>query len=204
MQQLLKGAPPIVYALGKDRRPRLKQMLASGTNLNVCVAGGSVLFISVAGGDLDEVRLLLDHGAHPDVPLDDSGGSPLFSALDAGKFEVARLLLDKGANPLRTTDGGGTLLHNLAIARIDNERSAQLQLMIAQELVTAGAPVNAQTMGGSTPLMVAVAARNQRLITFLMQNGANPELQNKRGATAISMARKMNRPDLVAILEGKQ
>ena len=204
MQRLFKDAPPIVYALGKDRRPRLKQMLASGTNLNVCAAGGSILRLSAISGDLEEVRLLLEHGAHPDLPLNEIGGSPLSSALISGKFEVARLLLSKGADPLRTTDGGGTLLHDLAIVRIDDERTAQLQLMIAQELVAAGASVNAQVTGGSTPLMVAVVARNPRLVAFLMQNGANPEIQDKRGATAISLARKINRPDLVAILEGKQ
>lgn len=204
VQQALKHAPPILYALGKDRRLKLEQMLASGANPNVCAGGSSILTLSTVGGELEEVRLLLEHSAHPDLPLGDSGESPLFSALAFGRFDIAHLLLSKGANPRRTTDGGTTLLHHLAIAPIGDERTAQLQQMIAEELVAAGAPINAQNVVGSTPLMVAVAARNQRLVLFLLKKGANPEIQNKRGATARTLARQLNNPDLIAIFGEKQ
>lgn len=203
MRHTLRNAPRIFYSLGKDRRPMLKQMLSAGENPNVCAIGASILNLSVVTGDLDEIRLLLENGAHPDLPLDEDGGSPLHTALAYGKFDVARLLLSKGASPRRAKDGGHTSLHELAIAVIQNESSSRLQQKLAEEFIALGVPINAQNAPGSTALMLAVAARNQHLVVLLMRLGADPDIRNKRGDTAKTLARRLGDPALMSILEGR-
>ena len=49
------------------------------------------------GREADIVRLLLDHGADPNIP-DDSHSTPLHRASSLGLLDVARLLLSYGAN----------------------------------------------------------------------------------------------------------
>lgn len=188
LEASLKGAPAIIYALGKGRRHILEEMLAAGENPNVCVANGSVLSISAASGDLDEVRLLLDYGAHPDLPLDSGGGAPLSAALGMGHFEIAHLLLDRGSDPLRKTDGGITVLHELSIAQARGEQGRAQQSEMATLLIKKGVSVNAQGNWDTTPLMLAVVANNEHLVELLLKYGADPDMKNKRGKNAKDFA----------------
>ena len=59
-------------------------------------------------GDLDMVRLLLEHGADPSLPESDSPrGASLWIAAFRGDVGMARLLLEHGADPESTAESGG-------------------------------------------------------------------------------------------------
>lgn len=56
-----------------------------------------------------------------------------------------------------------------------------------QSLLSEGASINCQTDDSKyTPLMLALDASNERLAEYLLANGANPLIKNKRGETARS------------------
>lgn len=202
MRKALKGGPRILYALGQDQRPALKRLLADGENPNVCILNGSVLSMSASAGRLEEVRILLDGGAHPDKPLDSSGGSPLLSALGMAHFDVAQLLLARGANARQTTDGGMTALHELAMAATGAQASAeQQQLDLAKELIRQGVAVNAQvSVPRTTALMFAALRGNKNLVSLLLSNGADANLSNARGETALSFAQKKGHAEVADLL----
>ena len=84
-------------------------------------------------------------------------------------------------------------------------------------LLRAGVDVNAQNNDGNTYLLSLVPsladARQERedwarnymeLITYLVEQGANPNLTNKKGESALSMAKKLNLPDVVTLFEGSK
>lgn len=202
MEKFLQGSPRIIYAMGRDRHQQLKHLLAAGENPNVCVQGTSPLAISAMSGDLEQVHLLLEGGAHPDKPMNSGGNTPLMTALSMAKFDVARLLLTKGADPRHTADGGITTLHQLAIARLANAPAIKpMQLELAAKLLAAGVPIDAQATPGSTALMLAVAARNRELVAFLLQQGAHSDIANRRGATAHSLARQTGDSEMATLFE---
>jgi len=65
------------------------------------------------GGHLEVVKLLLEHGADPNVKNRD-GKTPLHNAASEGHLEVVKLLLERGADPNVKDDDGNTPLHNAA------------------------------------------------------------------------------------------
>ena len=64
-------------------------------------ASGTPLRNAAARGNLELVRLLLDHGADPNLREEGiaPNGHALYAAAAGGHYEVARLLLERGAHP---------------------------------------------------------------------------------------------------------
>ena len=52
-----------------------------------------------------------------------------------------------------------------------------------------------------TPLIMAVMQRKKEAARLLLERGANPRIKNPAGADALELARKMDRPELVPLLE---
>jgi ankyrin repeat protein len=87
--------------------------LASGGDVNrqdftpVIGDGRSMLHEAAAGGLLDIVKLLIEHGANVNL-LSLSLQSPLWEACNAGQTEVALYLISAGANVNSRNVGGYT------------------------------------------------------------------------------------------------
>lgn len=202
IQKALKNSPRIARVVGTQNRLLLRLLLAGGENPNVCSLGGSVLSVSAGSGDLEEVRLLLDNGAHPDKPLDSGGGTPLFAALSMAHYDIARLLLSKGANARHISDGGLTALHELARgSRTDGSKVRKQQIALAQQLISFGLSVDASDARGTTPLMWAALVENRDLVAYLLSKGANANTRNQRGQTALDYAKQKQRNDIVKLLQ---
>lgn len=197
-----KDAPNIIRSLGVTRRAQLKRLLALGENPNVCWMGSSALNLSAVTGDRDEVMLLLNAGAKLDIPLDEAGGTPLLASLTMGKYAVAELLLERGANPKHRDDLGSSALHQLATYSV--EVPAQIrnqQIKMAERLLAFGVPIDAQSNIGITPLMYAVLAHNKELVAYFLAHNADPNLQDKRGQSAIGIAKKLKDKIILDMLE---
>ena len=61
---------------------------------------------------------------------------------------------------------------------------------IARGLIDRGADVNAQSINGVTPLMIAATHNNAPMIGMLIDAGADVSLKNKLGQTAAEVAEK--------------
>ncbi len=144
----------------------------------------SPLFLAAMSNDRDNVALLLNHHADVNQKMDLIGmfpTSPLLDAVTFGDPEVLRALIKGGANVHETDPDGMTALDWAVVAH---------QTEAAKALIAAGADVNAVDRFGYTPLMYAATIDfgDPSTVTELLKAGANPNLKDKKGQTALALA----------------
>jgi beta-lactamase regulating signal transducer with metallopeptidase domain len=118
---------------------------------------------AVDGGDIRDVRELLDDGANVDAAVA-GDGSPLIVAAREGHLEIVRLLLERGADVNLAVAGDGTPLIMAA-------REGHLE--IAQLLLDRGANIELMVPGDENALIQASAAGELAVVTLLVSRGAN-------------------------------
>lgn len=158
-----------IAAASRGTAPALQLLLDAGAP----VKGTALRFASMTG-DLDNVKLLVAHGADPAAALSD--------AVTFGYADIVRVLIAAGA-PVKVTEGSGiNLLHWAAIAN----RPTVIPL-----LVEAGVPINAKDENDYTPLMYAATIDfgDQAVYRALLKAGADPSIRNADGRTALEQSR---------------
>lgn len=180
---------------------------------------------AIVRGKVDFARALLEAGA-PVEGADDGKGPPLIAAVKAGKAEIVRLLIEKGASADAENDKGETalalchgyddggeiamlLLEAGANAKVF-DRSGNTPLMeaikhghpdVVKALLAAGADTDMQDNDGYTPLMHAVAIGDLDAARLLADRGEKSiAVKNKNGKTALDIARKKGKQEIVQIL----
>jgi ankyrin repeat protein len=116
--------------------------------------------------------------------LDVYGRTELHYAACEGNLAMVRTLLAFGAPVDMPDDNGWTPLHFAAQAHA---------VAVAESLLAAGASVDSRDARGNTPLINAVfnSRGNGDLITLLRRHGADPNIKNAHGISAVTMARSM-------------
>lgn len=99
---------------------------------------------------------------------------------------IVRTLLEAGISPNSRAEGGKTPLHEALSGDGPN-------LIAAEELLAAGAEVNALNDDDSTPLHVHYETQFDYLdtVALMLKHGANPMLKDKHGQTVLDIARNM-------------
>jgi ankyrin repeat protein len=131
------------------------------------------------------------------VAVDDRGWDPLIYAVDQGKKELVQMFLDAGADINRRCacqgyfEGGLTPLSMAAVSG-RNHAAAIVDLLLAH-----GASVEVPTNEGRTPLMLALDRYGRTEVAErLVSAGANPNVADQRGHTALGLAAQRH-PDLL-------
>ena len=150
----------------------------------------------------------------------------IFGITDINNHEAVKVELEKGIDVNVTDSGGRTLLMEAAIKRdhelvalliannadvnISDERRWTALHFAAQEydiettklLVDAGAEVNALDDYGNSVISKAVLNSKGRgdVITFLIANGADVNLHNHSGISALDLARKISNYNVLQYL----
>ena len=83
-----------------------------GVHEGYYLGAGAPLSNAAAAGRMDIVRLLLDHGADPNLPEEQIApkGKALYSAVYHGHYDIAKLLLERGAFPNPPVESSGDAL----------------------------------------------------------------------------------------------
>jgi ankyrin repeat protein len=154
----------------------IKQLIAAGADLSATISGkvshrgsfdmrwtdlkGGTPFLRAAwNGDIEVMRLLLEHGADPKVATE--------------KNETALLLLAGAGWPL----GQGYI-------RSDEEIIAALDLLVEEF----GMDVNEATTEGITPLMGAVFKGTNNVVQYLVDHGAKLDAKDGKGRSLLAWA----------------
>ena len=167
------GNTPLIAAAGSGHAGVVKMLVGAGADINAQnTESQTALMAAATGGRAEIVEALLKSGAQVD-PVNNIGETALFSAVRFGQLDSAKLLLSRKANP-----------------------NLQNQAKIASSI------------SGYTPLMYAAerginpaATDWEAMIRLLLENGADPNMKNRRGDSALSIARRIRHQEAIALLE---
>jgi len=161
----------------------VNQFIELGANINAKSKNGyTPLLLAVKAGYVNVTKALLAAGANPNVK-GNKKRTPLIEAAYIGHLEILDILLPltddinhmptSGWNALLSTvDGNSTLKEEL---RVD----------IAQRLLAHGANINSQTKSGKSALNLAVSNNLKLLFDLFIKSGANVNLTDEQGRTAL-------------------
>ncbi len=152
------------------------------------------LLDAASQGDVAKVRGYLDRGADVNWHKKEPGRTALSEAAINGHLEVARLLIERGADVNWTDIAMG--FTPLAWACYGNH------LPLVEYLLERGADPNlASPEVLCTPLMVASQNGNLPVVMRLLEAGANVNAATCDGRTALAIAQKHKRDEVVRALE---
>jgi ankyrin repeat protein len=155
----------------------VKLILDKGADVNIKTnEGETALMAASSSGYAEVVKLLLDKGA--DVNIKTSRGTTaLITASSGGYAEVVKLLLDKGADVNMKTDEGITAL-----------------------METSSGGYSKREIFGKAP--TAAAEREcLEVVKLLLVKGADINVKNSKGETALMIAKDKGYKEIVGMLE---
>lgn len=148
------------------------------------------------------VQQLLQHGASVNSQTEEEQDTALHVASRHGLAEHVQLLLRHGARPDVRNKEGQTPL-NAACAQQHQPQDMDRYYRVCQLLVESGASVNAEDRDRQHPLHLACKNANAQIAELLLARGANVNVMNYGGNTAlhnilqVAAYKREHRPELV-------
>jgi ankyrin repeat protein len=162
--------------------------LAAGADASKCKG---LVRSAVWNNKIESVRIL-----HSDFKADlneihPNGSTPILTALDSSYIDILGELLAFGADPNRDANGALPLLNAAEMA----------EPKCLSMLLEAGAdPNKIRQSDGSNALMQAAYYGRTEAVTKLMERGAELELMDKAGNTAMDYAANRGHEEIVMLL----
>jgi len=166
---------------------------------------------------VDLIKLLLARGADPNARLAapvmqrhhtagdralGDGATPFMRAAKSGDVEVMRLLVEAGADPkLTQANQANALMLAAGLGWRDGSPAAPAYDQGTEEeaieaikfCLAAGLDINATTTAGDTALHTAITGRgSEKIVRFLVENGASLTARNKQGRTPLEAAQAIS------------
>jgi uncharacterized protein len=170
-------------AIMENHTELVETLVMAGAIINP-VDGKMPLTIAAANGSLELVQYLIENNAEVDV-VDQNGNFALLSAAESYHEEVFNYLFSLCSPNLQE------LAQKSALISSASDRSSEA-VNIVSLLINTGVNINLQyeNMEHGTVLMRATQFRNIRFVQALIKSGANPNIQDRNGVTALMIAAK--------------
>ena len=147
--------------------------------------GNTPLYLAVKTGEPSKIIALINCGANVNA-LNEYLETPLHEAVFSGAAEIIRLLVDHGANLEAKNRPYFAPLDIMLRIRAKNAEGRPMGWWdIAFERVNADGHIGTSTQ---TPLHIAARSNQLKVLTALLDGGANIEAPNYHGETALHLA----------------
>ena len=195
------GVSPLTEAARLSNARLVKMLLDAGAKVDSANPDGeTALMMAISGGDVSIVQMLVNAGANVNTIEEFHRQTPLMYAAASNRnaAQMVKILLAKGA------DVKPRALYSDWPSQVTSEPRAQYRsvgglnaLLYAarngcypcvEDLIAAGADVNLPTPEGITPLMIALDNQHNDVAKLLMDKGANLNVWDWWGRTALWIA----------------
>ena len=190
-----------------------ERYIATGVNINAHFEYGFTALHFAAFADSDKVATaFLANGANVDAKGEENF-TPLMLALLENANKVAALLLAHGADVNFQAENGFTPLFLAVASGLEGSEEVENRVTTTDEIVALlliyGADVNAKITGtkseyadlsGFTPLHIAAVSNNAKVVTMLIEHGAEVNAETDDGTTPLAFAIEEDAQQAVKIL----
>ena len=160
-----------------DQVPVVGNLIYRGMDPNTPTEKGEpALVFAVRSGAPKTVAFLLKQAGIQTDATNTADETALMLAANANDLASANLLIEAGASVNRPN---WTPLHYAA----SKGHTEMMRLLIEND-----AYIDAESPNGTTPLMMAAYYATPKAVKLMLEEGADPTLQNKDGQTALDMA----------------
>ncbi|KAI9798941.1 MAG: hypothetical protein M1833_004294 [Piccolia ochrophora] len=159
------GATSLHAAVGGGHEAIVHSLLSRGANINAVASYGSALCIAAERGDLEVMRLLLDHGADVNVQPE-WGEHALIYAASSGYADAVQLLAESNGDvnaEMSIRRGFGTALHAAARGGYTD---------VARALITHRTDIYATNDRGTTALILAAIYGSENVARLILESEA--------------------------------
>jgi len=174
-------------AAAMDNKFEVQSLLKRGISPNLTdpLRGETALMLAAREGSMQVIPVLLSaRGINLDLRAKNGNTALMIAAFKKNK-QAVEVLLAKGA---QVNNEGWTSLHYAAAAG---------ETEIVQLLIKKSAEVDATSPNMTTPLMMAAGSGNIYTVKALLDAGADLNLANEQGLTAIDFASRGSHQDIV-------
>ncbi len=195
----MMGYTPLILA--KDIE-MMKVLISAGANINhQDERTGYTLLINALNSSKTKIaKFLIDKGA--DINLKGNDGATALILACGCSEELARQLLEKGADIHALTDRGMGVFTQCTSVGFRRET---VSYKFAEFLLEKGADIDETNTtdyyGGYTPLLWAVVSNDEKLVSFLVKNGANVNAKSNKDKSPLTMANEAEYTKIVEILK---
>ncbi|RDW62198.1 hypothetical protein BP6252_11631 [Coleophoma cylindrospora] len=178
-----EGTTPLSYAANRGHASIVQLLLDSG-KVEADVKdkeGATPLSYAAERGHTSVVQLLLDSGKVDVDAKDEYDKTPLSYAAENGHESVVQVLLDTGKVEINAMENNGRSPLSWAA---DYGHVSVVQLL----LDTGNVEINALDNTGLSPLSLAASNGHESVIQLLMSRGADLDMENTNGWTALQLA----------------
>lgn len=183
------GTTPLGSAAMAGKTEVMRVLIEAGADIHGSNLDRSPVIAAASGRWVDAVRVLLDAGVDPNA-RSKHGAVSLYPAIRNRALEVVKLLVERGG---RIDEGDGAL----AVAQVDStDHSADREFF--DQLLSLGAQVDARAPGGWTALMSSARKGHEGNVRFFLARGADVELMDDKGQTALGLAQAERKEVLVS------
>lgn len=194
---------PLFHAFTAERHDIATLLVKHGADIDQSWCG-TILFTAVKDNDLGKVRLALSLGADPNGahPMDVfAADCPSEKYHDSAHGEMACLLLEHGADVSRRSRKGCTIFHYAAIKAHSQLLSIALRRINSSMILDVGQFFNETPLHYATKASHAVPLHQVLMTTsMLLAAGADVNVQNSRGKSALMFAAMRGSDELVRLL----
>lgn len=187
------GETALAAACSNGNEQIAQTLISFGADISLATwSGQTPLHLAARNSHLNLVRLLLESGSEVNS-VDSRKATPLHSAAEAKQTEVAKLLLQYGANVIAVDENG----HPPLYFPLERNDISMTRLFIA------AAPDQIKLAGKYykwLPLHFTAQFNILESMRLLLEHGADPDLVNDLGSTALTLAAYLDSSEIVHLL----